>query len=212
MINILIFLLLTRSKTKLDYFVNTSITITNMSIEDSHALTVCQWPAADLWFSPCNPCSSANKADRHDIAEILLKVELNTINQTKPKMLIVSILGFPVGPITFFMFSVRGIMSATMFGLFVLTSVCFIPGSCFIYVISDYFIQHDSHRKWCSCRLAVTRRVPLVEHFNYHPDVSGFFCVIQCRSLFILSRGVPMQSVSLGCPFWLPLRFSLMFM
>jgi hypothetical protein len=51
-----------------------------MSIEVSHALTVCQWPAAGLWFSPCNPSSSANKADRQDIAEILLKVELNTIN------------------------------------------------------------------------------------------------------------------------------------
>jgi hypothetical protein len=33
-------------------------------------------------------------------------VELNTINQTKPKMLIVPTLSFPVGPITFFMFSV----------------------------------------------------------------------------------------------------------
>jgi hypothetical protein len=28
--------------------------------------------------------SSTNKTDRHDIAEILLKVALNTINQTKP--------------------------------------------------------------------------------------------------------------------------------
>ena len=27
--------------------------------------------------------SSTNKTDRHDIAEILLKVELNTINQTQ---------------------------------------------------------------------------------------------------------------------------------
>jgi hypothetical protein len=39
---LLILLILTRSKTKLDYFVNTSITITYMSIEVSHALTVCQ--------------------------------------------------------------------------------------------------------------------------------------------------------------------------
>ena len=30
------------------------------------------------------PVSSINKADRHTITEILLKVELNTINQTKP--------------------------------------------------------------------------------------------------------------------------------
>ena len=33
----------------------------------------------------CNPGSSTNKTDRHDIAEILLKMSLNTINQTKTK-------------------------------------------------------------------------------------------------------------------------------
>jgi hypothetical protein len=33
-------------------------------------------------FSPCPPVSSTNKSDRHDIAEIVLKVALNTINQT----------------------------------------------------------------------------------------------------------------------------------
>jgi hypothetical protein len=31
------------------------------------------------WFSPGTPFSSTNKADRHDITEILLKVALNTI-------------------------------------------------------------------------------------------------------------------------------------
>jgi hypothetical protein len=31
-------------------------------------------------FSPGTPVSSTNKTDRHDITEILLKVELNTIN------------------------------------------------------------------------------------------------------------------------------------
>ena len=36
----------------------------------------------DQWFSPGTPVSSTNKTDRHDIAEILLKVALNTINQT----------------------------------------------------------------------------------------------------------------------------------
>jgi hypothetical protein len=40
---------------------------------------VCQWLAANRWFSQD---SSTNKTDRHDITEILLKVELNTINQT----------------------------------------------------------------------------------------------------------------------------------
>jgi len=32
-------------------------------------------------FSPGTPVSSTNKTDRHDIAEILLKVALNIINQ-----------------------------------------------------------------------------------------------------------------------------------
>jgi hypothetical protein len=32
------------------------------------------------WFSPGSPVSSTNKTDRHDIAKILLKVALNTIN------------------------------------------------------------------------------------------------------------------------------------
>jgi hypothetical protein len=41
------------------------------------------------WFSLGNLVSSTNKTDRHDIAEILLKVALNTIkpNQTKPSSL-----------------------------------------------------------------------------------------------------------------------------
>ena len=35
-------------------------------------------------FSSSTPVSSTNKTDRHDITEILLKVALNTIIQTKP--------------------------------------------------------------------------------------------------------------------------------
>jgi hypothetical protein len=38
---------------------------------------VCEWLAASRWFSPGTPVSSTNKTDRHDIAEILLKVALN---------------------------------------------------------------------------------------------------------------------------------------
>jgi hypothetical protein len=37
------------------------------------------------WFSLGILFFSTNKTDRHDITEILLKVALNTINQTKPK-------------------------------------------------------------------------------------------------------------------------------
>jgi len=39
---------------------------------------VCQWLATGRWFSP----GTSNKTYRHDITEILLKVALNTINQT----------------------------------------------------------------------------------------------------------------------------------
>jgi hypothetical protein len=42
----------------------------------------CQWLATGRWFSPGTPVSSTNKTDSHDIAEILLKVALSTINQT----------------------------------------------------------------------------------------------------------------------------------
>jgi hypothetical protein len=43
---------------------------------------VCQWLAASR-FSPIIPVSSTNKADYHDISEILLKVLLNTITLTR---------------------------------------------------------------------------------------------------------------------------------
>jgi hypothetical protein len=36
------------------------------------------------WFSPRLPVSSTNKADRHDIAKLLLKVALNTIKLPLP--------------------------------------------------------------------------------------------------------------------------------
>jgi len=35
------------------------------------------------WFSPGTPTSSTTKTDHYDIAEILLKVALSTINQIK---------------------------------------------------------------------------------------------------------------------------------
>ena len=38
------------------------------------------------WFSLDTPVSSTNKADRHDIAEILLKVALNKINHKPNRM------------------------------------------------------------------------------------------------------------------------------
>ena len=44
---------------------------------------VYQLLAYGRWFSPGTPASSTTKTGRHDIAEILLKVALNTINQIK---------------------------------------------------------------------------------------------------------------------------------
>ena len=40
------------------------------------------WLATDRWFSPGILASSTNKPDRHDIAEIFLKVALNFITLT----------------------------------------------------------------------------------------------------------------------------------
>jgi hypothetical protein len=40
------------------------------------------WFNFNVWFCPGTPFSSTNKTDRHNITEILLKVALNTINQT----------------------------------------------------------------------------------------------------------------------------------
>jgi hypothetical protein len=40
------------------------------------------------WFSPGTPASSTTKTGRHDIAEILLKVALNTKNQIIPSLML----------------------------------------------------------------------------------------------------------------------------
>jgi hypothetical protein len=47
---------------------------------------VCLWLSTGRWFSLDPPVSSTNKTDCHDIAEILLKVALNTINQKTNKI------------------------------------------------------------------------------------------------------------------------------
>ena len=43
---------------------------------------VCQWLATDRWFSPGTLVSPTNKTAVHDIAEIMLKVALNTMTLT----------------------------------------------------------------------------------------------------------------------------------
>jgi hypothetical protein len=44
---------------------------------------VYQLLAQGRWFSPVTPASSTTKTGCHDIAEVLLKVALNTKNQSK---------------------------------------------------------------------------------------------------------------------------------
>jgi hypothetical protein len=59
---------------------------------------VCQWLETGRWFSPGPPVSSTNKIDRHDITEILLKVALNTINQTNKQAYLLTMDCFHCGP------------------------------------------------------------------------------------------------------------------
>jgi len=47
---------------------------------------VCQWLATGRWFSPGTPVSSTNKTDRHNIAEILLKMALSTIKPNQKQV------------------------------------------------------------------------------------------------------------------------------
>ena len=49
--------------------------------------SVCQLLETDQWFSPGTAVSSTNQIDRHDITEILLKVEFNTINHKPSKVI-----------------------------------------------------------------------------------------------------------------------------
>ena len=52
-----------------------------MSIDTTLCDKVWQWLATRRCFSPGTPVSSSNKADRHNMTEILLKMASNTINQ-----------------------------------------------------------------------------------------------------------------------------------
>ena len=61
-------------------FVNCEKGCTRLAAESDKAY---QLLANGRWFSPGTPASSTTKPGRHDIAEILLKVALNTKNQIK---------------------------------------------------------------------------------------------------------------------------------
>ena len=54
---------------------------------------VYQLLARGRWFSPGTPASSTTKTGRHDIAEILLKVVLNTKNQSNQSIFIFKYVG-----------------------------------------------------------------------------------------------------------------------
>ena len=64
---------------------------------------VYQFHAHGRWFSPCTPASSTTKTDRHDIAEILLKVD-NIRNMMRfedpPNYIVVHIRGNDLGNIS----------------------------------------------------------------------------------------------------------------
>ena len=53
--------------------------------------TLAQLLAHGRWFSPGIPTSSTTKTGRHDIAKILLKVALNTINQIKSNRIMLGV-------------------------------------------------------------------------------------------------------------------------
>jgi hypothetical protein len=54
---------------------------------------VYQLLAHGQWFSPGTPASSTTKTGRHDIAEILLKVALNTRNKSINQSMVVDFIG-----------------------------------------------------------------------------------------------------------------------
>ena len=63
--------------------ITTDVVSSNLDQDEVYNIKVCQWLATGWWFSPGPPVSSTNKTDRHNITEILLKVVLKSIKQTK---------------------------------------------------------------------------------------------------------------------------------
>jgi hypothetical protein len=51
-------------------------------LSSQHCNKVCQWLSEGQWFSPDRLVSSPSKSARHDIADILLKVAINSITLT----------------------------------------------------------------------------------------------------------------------------------
>jgi hypothetical protein len=66
---------------------------------------VCQWLVTARWFSLGTPVSSTNKTDCHNIAEVLLKVALSTINLDR--------INFPCSPLLYCCIYVASCYSVT---------------------------------------------------------------------------------------------------
>ena len=111
-----------------------------------------QWIATGWWFSLHTPVSSTNKTDHHDITEILLKVPLNTIDQTR--MLFDIFKEFVCGaPPTFYMCIPQN------FTYLLIT----IWRSAYLYgTISDNF-----WRSYCPFLLRIFYRIPCTCKFSY---------------------------------------------
>ena len=66
---------------------------------------VCQWLAADRWFSLGTPTTSINKNYRHDIAKILLKVALHVYTITLTTLSTIFLFDFRAVPsVCYFLF------------------------------------------------------------------------------------------------------------
>jgi hypothetical protein len=73
--------------------------------------------AQGRWFSPGTTASSTSKTGRHDIAEILLKVALNTKNQIKSNPTVLYFLCFP-GQATGKLYHLRLRVECTLFVIY----------------------------------------------------------------------------------------------
>ena len=93
---------------------------------------------------------------------------------------------------------------------------------CYLYLFTYSGAQRDFHIRWCSCRLAVTRQVSLVErellalpeHMSTPSGFSGIrvarswtLYVVFCRSLFVLFILVIVFCHFSIYDFWLPLWY-----
>ena len=110
--------------------------------------TVYQLLAHGRWFSPGTPASTTTKTGRHDIAEILLKVTLNTINQIICFHLTFLLEKFSVNPQAswhgftnpFFNFLFTYLFSIKFLSLFIISSLftCSCPYSLQSYMCRPY--------------------------------------------------------------------------